>query len=51
MENLRNRRNMTLVNNQYKLMKLFAQPSFKGFKIFHKDPIPVERAKVELLFN
>ena len=52
MENLRNRRNMTLVNNQHKLMKLFAQPSFKGFKIFHKDPISVERAKVvELLFN
>ena len=51
MGNLRNRRYITLVNNRHKLMKLVAEPSFKGFKIFHKDLIAVERAKVELLLN
>ena len=51
MGNLRNRRNITLVNNRHKLMKLVAELSFKGFKIFHKDLIAVERAKVELLLN
>ena len=51
MENLRNLRNITLINNRHKLMKLVAQPSFKGFKIFHKDLIAAERAKVELLLN
>ena len=51
MENLRNHGNITLFHNQHKLMKLVAQPSFKGFKIFHKDLIAAERAKVELLLN
>ena len=51
MENLRNHGNITLFHNQHKLMKLVAQPSFKGFKIFHKDLIAVERAKVKLLLN
>ena len=51
MKNLRNRRNITLANNRHKLMKLVAQPSSKHFKIFHKDLIAVEKAKVELLLN
>ena len=51
MENLQNRRNITLVNNWHKLMKLVAQPSFKSFRIFREDLIAVERAKVELLSN
>ena len=51
MENLRNRRNVTLVNCRRKLMRLAAQPSFKNFTIFHEDLIAVERAKVEILLN
>ena len=51
MENLRNRRNVTLVNCRRKLMRLAVQPSFKSFTIFHEDVIAVERAKVEILLN
>ena len=49
--NLRNRRNITLVNNRHKLMELVAQLSLKSFEIFHEDHNAVERAKVELLLN
>ena len=51
MENLRNRRNVTLVNCRQKLMRLVVQPSFKNFTIFHEDLIVVERVKVEILLN
>ena len=51
MENLRNRRNITLANCQRKLMRLVAQPSFKGYTIFHEDLIAIEKAKVELVLN
>ena len=51
MENLRNRRNVTLVNCRRKLMRLAPQPSFKNFTIFHENLIAVERAKVEILLN
>ena len=51
MENLRNRRNVTLVNCRQKLMRLAVQLSFKNFTIFHEDLIVVERVKVEILLN
>ena len=40
-ENLRNHRNITLVNCQKKLLRLVAQPSFKKFTIFDEDLITI----------
>ena len=51
MVNLRNRRNVTLVNCRRKFMRLAAQPSFKNFTIFHEDLIAVKRTKVKILLN
>ena len=51
MENLRHRRNVDLVNNEKKLKKLAAQPTFKSFKIFHEHLTAVECAKAELTLN
>ena len=51
MENLRNRRNVTIVNCRRKLMRLEVQPSFKNFTIFHEDLIVAESVKVEVLLN
>ena len=51
MENLRNTRTVDLVTSEEKLKKLTAQPSFNKFKIFHKNLVALERAKVELSLN
>ena len=51
MENLRNRRNITLINNPRKLMQGTAQPTFKSFKVFHENLVAVERGKVDLCLN
>ena len=51
MENLRNRRNVTLVNFRRKLMRLEPKPSFKNFTVFREVLIAVERAKLEILLN
>ena len=51
MENLRHRRNIDLVNNEKKLKKLAAQPTFKSFRIFHENLTAVERAQAELMLN
>ena len=51
MENLRNRRTVDLMTSEENLKKLAAQPSFKQFKIFHKNLVAEEQAKVELMLN
>ena len=51
MENLCNRRNITLINNPRKLMQEIAQLTFKGFKVFHGNPVAIERCKVNLCLN
>ena len=51
LENLRNRRNVILVNCRRKLIALVAQPSFKNFTMFQLDLIVVERPNVEILLN
>ena len=51
MENLRTRRTVELLKWEEKLKKLTNQPSFKQFKIFPENLVPVERAKVELTLN
>ena len=51
MENLRNTRTVDFVTSEEKLKKLTAQPSFNKFKIFHKNLVALERAKVELSLN
>ena len=48
MGNLRNHRNLTLINNPRKLMQVTAQPPFKIFKIFHENLVAVERGKIDL---
>ena len=51
MENLRNRRNITFINNSRKLMQGTAQPTFKSFKVFHENLVAVKRSKVDLCLN
>ena len=51
MENLRNPCTVDLVTSEEKLKKLAVQPSFKQFKIFNKNLVAVEQAKVELTLN
>ena len=51
MENLRNRRNFDLVNNITSLKKFVAQPTFKGFTIFHEDLVAIERKIASLTLN
>ncbi|XP_066933395.1 uncharacterized protein [Clytia hemisphaerica] len=51
MENMRNRRNINLVNNEESLRKLTAQPSFKRCTIFHEDLVAVERIKTTIKLN
>ena len=51
MENLRNSCTVDLVTSEEKLKKLAVQLSFKQFKIFNKNLVAVEQAKVELTLN
>lgn len=51
MENLRNRRKVDLVNKEWRLKKIVAQPTFKSFTIFHQNLLAVERTVSELTLN
>lgn len=51
MENIRNRVDVQLVNNEQKAKKLVSAPTFKRFKIFENDLVGVERVKKTLTLN
>ena len=49
--NLRNRHTVDFVKSAEKLKNFAPQPSFKQSRIFHKNLVTVDRAKVELTLN
>ena len=51
MENVRNRRTITLVSTSRQLEKLSSQPTFKSFRIFSENLIAVERYASSLCLN
>ena len=51
MENLKKRVNVKLVNDNVKLCKLIALPSFDAFRIFSKDLAAVNMKKTKLYLN
>jgi hypothetical protein len=51
MENVRNRRNITLVQNPEKLRKLTSQTTYKSLKVFKSDLVAVERFKTVTTLN
>ena len=51
MENIRNRVNVKLVNNEEKARKLIAKPNYKSCKIFSENLISVHMKKTSLLMN
>ena len=51
MENIRNRVNVKLVNNEEKARKLIAKPNYKSCKIFGETLISVHMKKTSLLMN
>ena len=51
MENVRKRRNITLVNSPEKLRKLVAQPTFQSTTAFHEELSAVERMKTKVVMN
>ncbi|CAG2255218.1 unnamed protein product [Mytilus edulis] len=51
MENLRNRVNIKLVNNESSLKKCVSRPSFERFQIFNEDLVGVENKHINLLLN
>ncbi|XP_057292638.1 uncharacterized protein LOC130621366 [Hydractinia symbiolongicarpus] len=51
MENIRNHRNIQLVTNEDKYMKLVMKPNFKGESRFSKNLLGVEMGKTEVKMN
>ena len=51
MENIRNRVNVKLVNNEEKARKLIAKPNFRHCKIFSENLISVHMKKTSLVMN
>ena len=51
MENIRNRVNIRLVNNQKCLKKCVAKPNFDHCAVFDEDLVAVHMKKTELVFN
>ena len=51
MENIRNRVNVKLVNNEEKARKLIAKPNYRSCKIFSENLISVHMKKTSLLMN
>jgi len=51
MENIRNRVNIRLVNNQKSLKKCAAEPNFDQCTLFSENLVAVHMKKTELLFN
>ena len=51
MENLRIRRNIDIVMDSRRLKKFAAEPTFKSFKIFHKEMVAIERYKATICLN
>ena len=51
MENIRNRVNVKLVNNEEKARKLIAKPNYKSSKIFSENLISVHMKKTSLVMN
>ena len=51
MENIRNRVNVKLVNNEEKARKLIAKPNYKSCKIFSENLISIHMKKTSLLMN
>lgn len=51
MENVRERVDVRLVDDDRKLKKLVAKPSFKRFKIFNDDLVGVEMKRVTIELN
>ena len=51
MENIRNRVNVKLVNNEEKARKLIAKPNYRSCKIFGENLISVHLKKTSLLMN
>ncbi|KAK3093489.1 hypothetical protein FSP39_016361 [Pinctada imbricata] len=51
MENLRNRVDIKLIQNEQKLKKYCSKPSFQRVQIFNEDLVGVENSKVTLLLN
>ena len=51
MENLRNRVDIKLVNNEDRLKKYTSRPSFERFQIFNEDFVGVENKTTNLLLN
>ena len=51
MENIRNRENVKLVNNEEKARKLIAKPNYRSCKIFSENLISVHMKKTSLVMN
>ena len=51
MENIRNRVNVKLVNNEEKARKLIAKPNFRHCKIFSENLISIHMKKTSLVMN
>lgn len=51
MENLRNRVDIKLINNETALKKIVSKPSFQRFQIFNEDLVGVENKRTNLLLN
>ena len=51
MENIRNRVDVKLVNNENKLRKLVAKPNFRSCKIFNENLVSVHMKKTSLTMN
>jgi len=51
MENIRNRVNIRLVNNQKSLKKCVAKPNFDHCTVFNENLFVVHMKKTELVFN
>ena len=51
MENIRNRVNIRLVNNQKSLKKCVAKPNFDHCTVFDENLVAVHMKKTELVFN
>ena len=51
MENIRNRVDVKLVNNENKLRKLVAKPNFKSCKIFNENLVSVHMKQTSLTMN
>ena len=51
MENLRNCRNINLVEHEFSAERYAAQPTFKSYRVFQDNLMAIERKKASLLLN